>query len=329
MPSRELPALHPAKHPAIAYLLVLALSLATLRIFHLIIEDWEVLARWQFDILDGHAQYRAWQNRLLAPIIVYGLSLTGLSQASAFLVFVGGGLFVHNLILFGLLRRAWLAADRAIWWLVLYCFGFLFLARQFYLGSDVIDIIVFTILGHFMLAGNGTFHLTVLFLVAIANRETGLFVALYMLIDSLGRDPDRGRWAFSVDKAGFAWAAVLMGLGMLFTKLARDLLFVSTPSGGLDAGHATLGNHFYLFDNLRSVFWTNLNYPYILHTLFMLLFLGTLIYTFRGLSERRQKAVVIIFAYFASVMIFGLFNELRMLLPFLSFAILYYAIPRS
>jgi hypothetical protein len=84
---------------------------------------------------------------------------------------------------------------------------------------------------------------TILFVLALTNRETALFIPLWIFIDSISKK----QFKITAYSIGLA----LVGIGAIY--FLRENLFLGSCQGyiGMDATHP-YGNHFWLKENLSS-----------------------------------------------------------------------------
>lgn len=192
-------------------------------------------------ITTGEPIYRIWQSRLLGPYLVKLLgAVTDLPFAAAFIFTCIGLSVVKTFATFStfsvITRRCWHA-----WFYTLMCMV-LFIALQNHQPLYVWDWIDFTI---FLLLVRGVAldlsdtYFILLFAVAIFNRETALFIGIWV-----------GLRAFSVVRSGEGWRIeasrpfrLVKGLAMLIAgvvlvELIRSALFVkgTTDATMLDRG---------------------------------------------------------------------------------------------
>ena len=150
------------------------------------------------------------------------------------------------------------------------------------------------------------------------NRESALFIALFLVLDGVSLLWQKTGEAKGRAAARLTLGVVLLILGVVATKLARDFLFVERQWGGADLDHALIGNHIRFAENVRDIFYFNWFNGNVLHTAPLVLFLSFLILTCPGQTRRQRVGTLIAFAVFGGVLIFGAINETRMLLPFIT-----------
>jgi hypothetical protein len=97
----------------------------------------------------------------------------------------------------------------------------------------------------------GGMYFTALFAVAILNRESALFIPVWMGIDALFRTTNAKR---SIGKALYAFG--LLAAGIVLVTYLREALFLGSHMSqiGMDESHRIVGNHLYLRDNINILF---------------------------------------------------------------------------
>lgn len=177
--------------------------------------------------LDGNAWWRAFQNRLLSGALV---SVVGLN------LFIALSIAVKNFLFFKLTRDLSLTFG----FVLLFC---LFQDSRWLLAWDMIDtIIIILMLIGYKNSYSDRYYLF-LFSIAIFNRESALFIPLFVIIKNLYL------------KKSILLPVLMIIFGVVVTLLLRDAFLISTQSYiGMDMANKTLGNHYYLPDNIGSFF---------------------------------------------------------------------------
>ena len=297
---------------------ILVVSVLSCAIFILARTNWYELSEAASGVLDGRPHWRAYQNRLLGPWLVLGLSKVGISHRTALIVFSALAFLVHNFLLAHFLRRLGQSPLATTLWVLFFCTAFLLLQHRWFYTWDSIDLILFTCVFYAVYFGAPDRVFLILFSIGLMNRESALFIALFLVLDGASL-----LWQKSGEAKGKAAARLILGVVLLIlggaaTKLARDFLFVERQWGGADLDHALLGNHLRFADNVRDIFYVNWFNRNVLHTAPLVLFLSFLILTCPWQTRRQRVGTLIALALFGGVLIFGAFNETRMLLPFLT-----------
>ncbi|NOH03792.1 MAG: hypothetical protein HND47_18420 [Chloroflexi bacterium] len=311
-----------ARQPTLLFV-VLMTSLVVYQVVRQLYDPyWQALADTSFGILSGTPDWLAYQNRLLAPYLISLISLTGISQVSALKVFVLLAVTAQNFLLFFLLQKSKAAGRTAAVGVLAFSLMFLFIQEYSLYPWDFVDLILFSLFAWGVFARKPLFYFVILFFVTILNRESALFISLFMMFDAFefsGSAPSSGKPILK-SKAKLVTGLLLTLAGILYVTAVRQFLFVSQPGGFSDSRHEWLGNHFNLPENLSALFIENLSNLHILNSLFLL---GSTAYVF-SFARREWKAVLLYAAMVVNILIFGVVNENRLygiLLPFLVFFI--------
>lgn len=216
------------KETALQYLLILAICYLEYRLLMMLhsgnLENQLLIV---LSPLEGQAWWRAFQNRLLAGTLV---SLVGYNLF--FLVTIA----VKNILFYKLTKDV----------ISTLLFVMLFVLLQdsrWLIAWDMLDVIFITIMLMFYVKKLPGKYYAVLFAVAIFNRESALFIPLFLMIDAF------------INKKSFALPFTLMAAGVIIVLLLREQFITSTQSYiGLDSANEQFGNHYYLADNLKSFF---------------------------------------------------------------------------
>ncbi|MCL4268837.1 MAG: hypothetical protein KJZ72_04805 [Anaerolineales bacterium] len=296
-------------------LIVFAISLMVYQIIRQLYDPyWQELADSTFRVLAGKPDWLAYQNRLLAPFLVSIITSFGVSQVSALKIFVLFMVVGQNVLLFLLFSTSKEASRNAIFAVLAYTILFLFVQEYRLYPWDYVDIFLFTFFAWGVFERKSLLFFVLLFFVAILNRESALFISLYMALDAFEID---GKLILK-SKTKLITGIALTIAGILFVIAIREFLFISQPGGFNDSKHELIGNHFNLLKNLNALFVGNIASFQILNSLFLL---GSMGYVLTFLKHK-WKAVLIYLVLLLNILIFGVVNESRLygiLLPFLIF----------
>lgn len=263
-------------------------------------------------VLNGTPHWRAFQNRLLSPALLHGL---GWLSPRPLVWFTAGWLLALNTALFLMVRQ--LTRSKLLGLLVVVCSALIWLMAQHNSSYvwDFTEAACLLALAYFATRQTPLAWMLVLFVVAAFNRESAVFIGLYLVACGV---------MLRIYKRPHARATVAWGVGMgmvsvALTEVLRKTLFsYSTVTGvGDDAAHTLFENHINAAENLRtlSVLFHQggpLLFMLAMYTLILLLVIH------RGLTQRRPQMVaagVTLSAYFASLGVFGLLSELRLYQP--------------
>ncbi len=280
---------------------------------------WQELSDVANGVFTGHPQWIAYQNRLMGPYLVQFISGFGISNISAVKVFTLLTITIQNLVLFSLLVKSGISYSKSMIYIVFYFFVFICIQDYGFYTWDSIDAILFSLFVWGIFQGQSAAYFLLLFLTAILNRESALFISLYLVIDSFQFNKMKIHLA---SKSKLVIGSLLTIGGIIYTKLIRDYLFISQPNGLSDSTHAQIGNHFHFQKNILDLFFNNLTSLNILNSIFILGSIAYLIYFIRQYTDRQIKAFVVFIILVVNILIFGVINETRMyiiLVPFLIF----------
>lgn len=168
----------------------------------------------------------------------------------------------------------------------------------------------------------------VLFFIELLNRESALFIALWLIIDSIDLQSERSRISLYVrDKLAMVIGVGLSFFSVIVTKVVRDALFIrsSLDSIGLDTGHAAIGNHNQLIVNVKAFKDNIIPNPNIniLVNVFILYFIYIICTNFKLFSHYQRKILILVSIIFISTFLFGLINETRVWFVFIPFILMY------
>lgn len=310
---------------AIYFLIILFISIIVFMVFMQIHGvHFEALVRGAFGVLEGKPYWIAYQNRLLGPVIVYLISQIGGAFSEALFVYFFLIILVQNAVLFLLLRSVNVSYRNSMVWVILYSIAFIWVQDVWFYTWDSIDAIVFTFFAWGILQAKPTYFFIFLFIIGIFNRESALFIALYIALDSFHLSPIKPRF-FLTSKLKFITGSFLFLSGIAYTKIVRDYLFISKTNGMDDKSHELIGNHIYITQNLRDLFFDNIFSINIINSLFLIGATIYLIYFIRLYTDAQIKALIIYCVILSNIIIFGLINEARMyivLFPFIIFLVI-------
>lgn len=312
--------------------LVLALSFAVFKLTTYSISHYEDLPEAVYGIITRRPHWRAYSNRLLGPYLVYFISIFGFKFDKALEIFNFLMLSVQNLALFTLLSLYWKTSYRGAFRYVIY-FSFLFIILQdkYSYPWDYIDLVVFTFFVWGIFHKNSLKYFVFLFLVELLNRETSLFIPLYLIIDSVkfisnehSFFPHLSHYAKS--KTNFWVGSFLLAGGAIYTKIIRNMLFIesSLTRVGKDMENKLLGNHNHLIDNIKDLFFYNFTSLESVNSLFIFGFIIYLLLLFPQFKDRHYKAFSIAFMLFISILITGRVNETRILMVLIPFVLFFH-----
>lgn len=177
--------------------------------------------------LEGQAWWRAFQNRLLSGIIVNAIGIQ---------VFYILTVFIKNFLFFKLTNDV----KAVLIFVGLFC---LFQDSRWLIAWDMLDVIFIILMLIIYDRKLSIWYYVALFSVAIFNRESALFIPLFMLINGY------------VEKKSRTIPIWMLAAGIILTLFLRESFTGSVQTYiGQDLANQTFGNHFYLMENVKSFF---------------------------------------------------------------------------
>ncbi|MGC8774081.1 MAG: hypothetical protein ACP5R6_02310 [Chlorobaculum sp.] len=304
------------------------MGLISLSVFKVLMQihdgHFEALVNAAHGVIEGKPHWIAYQNRLLGPYTVYFISKLGLSFHFSLKIYILSMVFLQNITLFFLIRHMNIKHQESLAWVILYCFAFILVQHYWFYTWDSLDAIIFTLFAWGIFNVQSPYYFAIIFCVALLNRESAIFISLYILIDAFNFKSAKEPHFVSLKKLLIGISLILAGLA--YTKAIRHYLFISKPNGQPDTAHELIGNHIYLSQNLLDLFVHNAFSLEIINSAFIII--STLYFSSllaRSHSDKQIKALLIFFAIIANILTFGLINETRMfiiLIPFVIFLLL-------
>jgi len=306
--------------PYIFVTLIAICSFKILMTLHL--PNVDTLTNSAISVIDGRPQWKAFQNRLLGPYSIYGISnIIGVSFRTAWFIYNAITLQIFCVLIFWILRNEGFSLKDAFTYLVVLLFAFLTLQNPWLYAWDNLDLIIFTCFTYGIIKSYSFSFFLVIFFIGVLNRESALFISVYLMLN-----------AFKFSKGGLPikltnYKSLISGLvmlvcGIIYTQFIRNLFFLSNTEGKPDLDHELIGNHIYFLGNLENIFFTNFTNHHFLITILIFSLFAYFIRNFRSMYDREIKLLIMSLFIFVNILIFGVFNETRMhfiLLPFFLF----------
>jgi hypothetical protein len=284
-------------------------------------------AQVSFGVTTGHPAWKVFQSRVLGPFIVKALSFGsvqhyGTAHAGFQITTVATAAF-----LCWRLGKKYGGDDHsAVLALALFvmCFSLLLSPPLLYIW-DLIDMIVFTVFIDFILSGFSLPWFLGLFAIAIWNRDSANFIALWLILDPLVRFFYQGRYKLAVLEWHRIFAgAICLGAGLIIAELLKRALFIE-GWGPNTAGRYNLGL-LWNIDFLKDSLFTFKAWMMALWAWMIVLFLATtalLGAKFASLDPQRYLSIYLIeLSLLAALLLFGLIYETRIYLVLVPFIII-------
>ncbi len=281
-------------------------------------------------VLSRKPHWLAYQNRLLAPYSVYRISLFGFSFEDALMIFYVATIIFQTILVYVLVLK-WTKNNFSLSVLYAIYFSFMFIGIQhsWFYTWDSLEVIIFIFFSWGIWQRQPTLYFVGLFFVALVNKESAIFIAVFLALDSLYF---KKRENFLWPKIRFRSGAKLIAgslltlFGIIYTKFVREYLFISSSALdiGDDSSNKLLGNHFTLPDNLHAFFIDNISSADIINTIFVIGIVVFLVMSMNRFEDRDYKAAIIIVLIILTIFIFGLVNETRIYAPLIPFILFFY-----
>lgn len=290
--------------------------------------DWARLGDAAQGVISGHPHWRAYQNRLLGPYLVWGIGHLLPSFTSALKVFTAVSLIGHNILLYILLRAVNLGWRVAIMAVGLWSVTAIMMLDRYWLYTwDLLDISVFAVAAWTLSFGRSPAILLVVFPIALLNRESALLLPITYVLAHIARKSDGTKPGA---KSGvtplprvFAVAGILMAVGVLFIEQSRARLFIERTEVANFNGTTVLGNLVVLDDNIRAMMFIDV--PPMTAACLVLFYLSVVAMAALALrtADNSVRAVVLFFfVQVSAVLVFGHVDETRVWLPLISTVIM-------
>lgn len=202
-----------------------------------------------YGVFDGTPHWRAFQNRIFSPGLVYAL---GYVSDKPFILFMAAGIFMLNGLLYGLvlhltgsIARALLAVQGAV-------LMWIFQHHYWFYSWDLTEalcLLLFTYAALTDKMNRGV--LAMLVLVSILNKETAVLIGVYFMVRGVAE-----KWAGrAVNYRMIGQGAALSIASLIVTEALRHYLFKfsSLDGVGRDVEHAAFGNHFNYAKNWETL----------------------------------------------------------------------------
>lgn len=280
------------------------------RIFHA--DNMEALLGASYGVLDGTPHWRAYQNRILGPLLIHVL---GYVANEPFYLFMKAGFLALNLFVFGAVFSITEQMGRAS--LAVLGAALLWVLQNHYWAYpwDLVEAITLVLLVYFALRETFNFWTGLIVVLAALNKETAMLIGLFFVLRGLALKLEKGR----VDVRQICLGLALSMASLALTEGLRHVLFnISSLQGiGQDPDHANFGNHWVILENWHD-FKTLLAQPSAL-TLMMLFFLAALLtFLWKSVQSRQANRMALsgaLVLYVVALGLFGLIRELRVFQP--------------
>jgi hypothetical protein len=280
-------------------------------------------------VVTGHPFWKTFQSRVLGPYLVKALSFGSLEHYTAAYIFFQIATVAAAAFLCWRLGRKFGGNDQsALFALLTFVICFVALLSPPWLYSwDLLDIIVFFVFIDFVLSNRPLPWFLALFAVAIWNRDSADFIALWLILDPLVRYVYQRRYKLA--KAPLDWRRMLAGAicivaGLILAAVLKRTLLIQEMAA-LSPGDTpvTAGNPYNIvlpinIDALIHSFFTA-------RIMIALAFMATAVALgarFARLDPQRYLALYLTeLALVVAAVVFGIIYELRIFLVLVPFVV--------
>jgi hypothetical protein len=282
-------------------------------------------------VLNGHPHWRAFQPRVLGPLLVELTSLVLPSFLAAHVFYSIATLAVMGFLAWRLGWRYGGTIASALLALFAFEASFAFLLSPPWLYAwDYLDIIVFLVFVEFVIEGKSWPWFACLLVIGILNRQSAAFIAVWMILEALSRwhFGRKDRHAVPLD-----WTFLAAGISGLVLAMAIDeaitrMFFIEEigPKIFTDVGPEKAGQFqkFQLFTNLRLAWGALTQFQYTLPFL-ILVFLGVCLALAVALMRTGRRYVALGLTFITMVLAdlgYGYFTETRVYVELIPLVVL-------
>lgn len=299
--------------------LVVFLSLAESRVIFLVYDNIHQHAEALYGIVVGQPHWKEYQNRLLGAYLVkYAATFFSLPYEVAYVFFLIGLGAIKNLLFYSVVLRLTQSFRHSLQYTL--CFVFFFIALQnaawLYLW-DYFDIIVFTLFTYGVLTAKRDWYYLPIFALALLNKESCLFIAVWLILDALINKPETARLKLNLgalNPSRLLTGISLAVIGVIFVIYTRQALLIQETAVAANPAFA-LERPFHFQRNILTYVgvWLHpsLNFDFAVNILVTLLPL-TPLFLWRRMDDTVFKLTLLILVFYLSVLAFGLIHETRL-----------------
>jgi hypothetical protein len=276
-------------------------------------------------VTTGHPNWEMWQSRVLGPYIIKALTFGSLDYFKAHILFQIITVALAAFLCWRLGRKYGGSDQSALLALTLFvmCFALLLSPPEepWLFSWDFIDIIIFILFVDLVLSGASLRWFIGLFAIAMWNRDSAAFIALWLILDPLVRFLYRRQ--YKLPFAPLDWPSMLAGAICIATGfltlqlLKRNLLIEAYESEDIYPIHLSY-NIAFLKSSLTH--FTREFWFIVPAFLAMVMALGACIVRY---DPQRYLALYLVeLSFIASIFVFGLLFEMRLYLALIPFVVM-------
>jgi hypothetical protein len=224
--------------------IVSALALFRLNVFVLTVKGYVHFVDISFGVTTGHPFWKVFQSRLLSPYIIKALSLGSTAwYVTAHIWFHIGTVTIAGFLSWRLGRKYGGSDQSALLALTTFFMSFAFLlSPQGICSWDFLDVVILLVFIDLVLSSASLPWFIGLFAIAIWNRDTANYIALWLILDSLVRyyyQPKR-----SVDWGRISAGIICIAVGLVLAELLKRNLLIEemgpivAPNSPISSGNS-------------------------------------------------------------------------------------------
>lgn len=282
------------------------------------------LAQAGADVLAGKPVLVAFQNRLLASAFQAAIErMLAIDAALSFKIGLMAALVVMNAAALAVLTRV-MDGARAAGVFAAFTAAWLLMNDDLAIYVwDIFDLLAFVVLYGLIVAGARQRWLWLLFAIAVLNRESAVFVGVWLMIAAIRPVPGQPIWrAVRIHRGDALGGLAMVVIAAAVTVGLRKALVVAPQRIGPTAIDG-VGNHMNLMQNLRDLQRLGLETDaVVLVFLIVMMVVGTLALfqlIFRGQSRLEDRMAVLLLAMTVANIVAGLIFETRIYFIFAPF----------
>lgn len=256
--------------------------------------------------VNGLTSVFAFKNRVLAGTIIQSISKeTGIPIVLSFDIFCIMSLALANIVVFFSFLKQSKSERIAFQYLGFFIILFLLLQDNFNIYAwDYSDLVIFSALVFGIVYRLPSSFFGLLFIIGIFNRESALFIPVWMMIDSF-KSKKEILWG----QMGFSFLLIGVGAGIIF--FLRDYAH-RLPSYRLFPDETILGNHFYLFSNINDLIANVMRFQLeSVINIFLIAVLMLGVWKWRTMTLVSRKITILLAVIIIANFLFGIINETR------------------
>lgn len=279
-------------------------------------------------------QWKEFQNRLIGPFLVKIIAhITTFEYGIIYMYVIIALHIIKNLICFICIKKLTNNYAIALKYTIYSIFCFIAFLDLYWLYIwDYIDNIIFILFIYGVFSNKNNLYYSVLFIIALLNRESALFIPLWMIIDSIIHKKEETGLKVNIKLYNntrlFLGTILLIG-GIVFINLVREYLLIEETAAAKNIEFA-MERPFHFLKNSKQFFENIYKIDFELNILvnIFLISIPILIIKLRNkMDDKVFKLTILFIIILISIILMGLINETRIyntIIPFFIFLSLYF-----